>query len=111
MPRVDQIGIELGVVAFTAGLSLPTALVFAAAPLVHQLRVDANEALEQGGRRTVAGRLCLRQLLTVAEIALAFVLVVGAGLISRVLMRSMSSQSDRRCWQSGFGRLTLSLMF
>ena len=35
MPRADQIGIDLRVVAFTAGLSLLTALVFAAAPLVH----------------------------------------------------------------------------
>ena len=89
MPRADQIGIDQRVVAFTAGLSLLTALVFAAAPLVHQLRADANEALAQGGRRTVVGSSRLRQFLTVAEIALAFVLVVGAGLIVQSLWRLM----------------------
>ena len=87
MPRVEQIGIDLRVVTFTVGLSIVTALVFAAAPLVHQLRADANDALQQGGRRTVAGSSRLRQLLTVAEIALAFVLVVGAGLIVQSLWR------------------------
>ena len=89
MPRGDQIGIDLRVVAFTAGLSVLTALIFAAAPLVHQLRADANEVLRQGGRRTVAGSSRLRQFLTVAEIALAFVLVVGAGLIVQNLWRLM----------------------
>ena len=89
MPRADQIGIDLRVVASPPACPLLTALVFAAAPLVHQLRADANEALAQGGRRTVAGSSRLRQFLTVAEIALAFVLVVGAGLIVQSLWRLM----------------------
>jgi putative ABC transport system permease protein len=89
MPRVEQIGIDQRVVIFTVALSFVTALIFAAAPLVHQLRADVGAALKQDGRRTVAGSSRLRQLFAVAEIALAFVLVVGAGLIVQSLLRLM----------------------
>jgi putative ABC transport system permease protein len=108
MPRADQIGIDLRVVAFTAGLSLVTAVVFAAAPLVHQLRADANEALAQGGRRTVAGTSRLRQFLTVAEIALAFVLVVGAGLIVQSLWRLMQVEPGFHSERVFVARVSLS---
>jgi putative ABC transport system permease protein len=92
MPRVDEIGPDMRVVAFTAGLSLVTSLVFAAAPLIQQLRVDPNDALKNGSRGSVAGSSRVRYFLTVVEIALAFVLVVGAGLIVQSLWRLMHVQ-------------------
>ena len=87
MPRVDEIGLDFRVVAFTVALSTVTALICAAAPLVQQLRVNPNDTLKKGARSTLPGRSSVRQALTVVQIALAFVLVVGAALFVQSLWR------------------------
>jgi putative ABC transport system permease protein len=87
MPRVDEIGLDLRVVAFTVAVSTVTALICAAAPLVRQLRVNPNDALKRNTRSTLAGRSPARETLTVVQIALAFVLVVGAALFLQSLWR------------------------
>ena len=92
MPRVDEIGLDMRVVAFAVVLSTVTALICAAAPLVQQLRVNANDALKKGARSTVAGRSSVRHALTVIQIAIAFVLVVGAALFGQSLWRLMHVQ-------------------
>jgi putative ABC transport system permease protein len=108
MPRADEVGFDGRVVAFCVGLSFVTALIFAAVPLVRDLRVDPNDALKKGGRGTVAGSSRLRQGLIVVEIALAFVLVVGAGLLGRSLWRLMHVEPGFRTGQMLAAKVSLS---
>jgi len=83
IPRIDSIGLDGSVLLFTLGVSLATGLVFGLAPLLH-LRAGSLTAALREGRSTIgSGRHRLRRLLVVSEIALAVVLVVGAGLMLR----------------------------
>ncbi len=85
LPRLGDIGIDGGVLAFTAAISLATGILFGIAPALRVSRPDLNESLKESGGNAsagTAGRL-LRQSLVAAEIALALVLLVGAGLLLR----------------------------
>ena len=79
--------LDLRVLAFTAALSLATAVVFGVLPALH---VEAPaEALKEAGRTGTGGlrRGRLRSALVVAEVALALVLLIGAGLLTRSFVR------------------------
>jgi|HubBroStandDraft_3_1064219.scaffolds.fasta_scaffold00583_2 predicted permease len=82
-PRFNAIGLDGGVLAFTLGVSLATALLFGLAPAVHALRPGLREGLGEGGRSASAGvrHTRLRGLLVVGETALALVLLIGAALL------------------------------
>jgi putative ABC transport system permease protein len=83
IPRLDNIGLDATVVLVTLGVALLTGLLFGAAPAVHATRRQLATAIREGGRgqATRGGRL--RSGLIVAEMALAVVLLVGAGLLIR----------------------------
>jgi len=85
IPRLNEIGLDASVVGFTLAVSLFTGLLFGLAPLLHLSVDNLTRALREGGDRATAGsaRYRLRQLLVVTEIALAVILVVGAGLMLR----------------------------
>ena len=89
IPRLDQIGLDLRVLAFTAAVSILTGMVFGLAPALRARRLDVQAALKSGGRtgQTEGGlspsRHGLRGLLVVAEVALSLMLLVGAGLLIR----------------------------
>ncbi len=85
LPRVAPIGVDANVLAFTLAIALATGLLFGLAPALRALRVQPQEAARQGGRGAVGGRPRLRGALLVSEVALALVLLVGAGLMIRSL--------------------------
>jgi putative ABC transport system permease protein len=89
IPRVEEIGINLWVLCFTLAISLITGIIFGMAPALQLSKINLNEVLKEGVRGSTGGGRSqrLRNLLVVAEVALALVLLVGAGLMIRSFMR------------------------
>jgi predicted permease len=93
IPRLDEIGINGAVLAFTFGLSLLTGILFGLAPAWRAIKLDPNSSLKAGGRGGQAdGGLYLRRhrlrgLLIASELALSLVLLIGAGLLIRSFIR------------------------
>ena len=89
------------VLAFAALIAVASTLAFGLAPAIHLARTDVQHELKDGGRTGSGGRTQQRwrAALAVAEMALALVLLVGAGLMMRSLSRLMAVdsgiQSDR----------------
>jgi putative ABC transport system permease protein len=83
IPGVKHLEIDSGVLAFTLVVTLLTGILAGLAPASHLSNPDPNEALKEGVRVGSAspGRQRLRSLLVVSEVALALVLLVGAGLM------------------------------
>ena len=81
--------VNLPVLGFTIGLTLLTGIVFGLVPALEATRVDLNESLKEGGRGAGqgAGSHRLRSAFVVTQVALALVLLVGAGLLIRSLNR------------------------
>ena len=79
--------IDLTVALYALAASLLTGIAFGLAPALQASRIDLNEALKQGGGRAglSAGGNRLRGVFVVAEVALALVLLVGAGLLMQTL--------------------------
>ena len=88
LPAMHGIGIDAWVLAFTLGVSVITGLAFGLAPAVQAWRTDVNAALKEEGRGDTGGhRNRLRHLLVVSEVALALVLLIGAGLLIKSFSR------------------------
>jgi len=86
MPFLKSLRIDFGILSFSFVLSFLTGLLFGLAPALQSTRLDLNEALKEGGRNASAGSgQRLRSALVVSEIALAVVLLVGAGLMLKSL--------------------------
>lgn len=92
LPFLKTLSLNTSILAFSFGLSLITGLVFGLAPALQSSRLDLNEALKEGGRQTSAGASHrLRSAMVVTEIALAVVLLVGAGLMMKSLFRLLQT--------------------
>ena len=85
LPRVDDIALDLPVLAFTLVLSVLSGLLFGAIPIFKYATAHLASMLRGGGRTASASRerLRARNVLVVAQIALAVVLLVGSGLMIR----------------------------
>ena len=85
LPRLGETGIDAHVLAFTLGISLTTSVLFGLFPALQASKVDLNSALKQAATRSVTGggMARMRGVLVVAEVALAVVLLSGAGLLTR----------------------------
>jgi predicted permease len=85
LPRLDDVGIDKTVLLFTVLIALATGVVCGLAPALRAFRTDLQESLKSGGRGSTAGRSehRTRALLVISEVALALVLLVGAGLMLR----------------------------
>jgi predicted permease len=88
LPRASAIGIDPMVLGFTFAIAIAAGLLFGAMPALRAANPDLQGTLRAGARGTVGGRgQRLRGALVVAEVALAVVLVAGAGLATKSFAR------------------------
>jgi predicted permease len=87
LPRTSDVALDVPVLLFALGMSTATGLLFGLAPIAHTRVQRLVTALKEGGDRggTGAVRHRVRRGLVVAEVALAVVLVMGAGLLARTV--------------------------
>ena len=82
--RLDSVGVDMAVLAFTLGLAVFTAFLAGLAPAYQGTRVDLSIQLrERTGAEGLAGHGRLRNALVIGEVALSFVLLIGTGLMVR----------------------------
>jgi putative ABC transport system permease protein len=82
IPRIQEIGVDRWVLGFTLLLSVFTGLAFGLVPAIQSSRLDLTESLKDSGRNlTASARHRVRSLLVITEVALALVLLIGAGLM------------------------------
>ncbi|MGA9772667.1 MAG: ABC transporter permease [Blastocatellia bacterium] len=97
IPRLNEVGIDGRVMAFTFLVSLLTGIVFGLAPALRASRVDLNKVLKDGGRSSIGGGAFglghqqIRKLLIISEVALSLVLLIGAGLLIRSYQRIVNA--------------------
>jgi len=87
LPRAEQVGIDARVLLFTVCVSLFAGVLFGLAPAFRRSPSDLQETLKQGGRGASAARHRTQSMFVVMEVALALVLLVGAGLTIRSLIQ------------------------
>jgi predicted permease len=87
LPRTAEVNVDLPVLVFTFGVAVLTGVLVGLAPLMHTRASGLLAALKEGGAKgaTLAARHHVRRGLVVAEVALAVMLVIGAGLLLRTV--------------------------
>jgi putative ABC transport system permease protein len=85
LPRANEISLDGRVLLFTMALSLLAAVIFGLAPALKTSRVNLQEILKESGRGSSGARHRLQGIFVVVEVALALVLLIGAGLMIRSL--------------------------
>ena len=93
LPRADAIGIDASVFAFGLILTTMVGLAGGLVPALQAARSDPQLALQAGTRRATGGHQRMRRALVMVEVALAFVLLVGSGLLLRSLQQLFSIPS------------------
>ena len=83
LPRATDVAIDGRVLLFTLGMSLLAGIVFGLTPALKMSRTNLQEVLRQAGRGAAGSRHRLQGLFVAAEVALALVLLIGAGLMLR----------------------------
>jgi predicted permease len=90
LPRAEEIGLDGRVLIFTLAVSVLAGVVFGLAPALRTARPNVQETLKEGGRSASAARQSAQNVFVVLELAMALVLLVGAGLMIRSLTRLWS---------------------
>lgn len=85
LPRAEEIGLDGHVLFFTLGISVLTGIVFGLVPALKTLRPDMHETLKEGGRGASGARHRTQTVFVAVEMAMAVVLLIGAGLMIRSL--------------------------
>jgi len=85
LPRASKVSLDTRVLLFTLGLSLFAGIVFGLAPALKTSRVDLQEILKGSGRGSSGARHRLQRVFVAVEVAMALILLVGAGLMVRSL--------------------------
>jgi len=100
IPRLDEVGMDGRVLAFALLISLLTSVVFGLVPSLQATSLDLNAALKEGDRGSSSGRLGVRGLLVISEVALALMLLIGAGLLTQSFATLLR-------WKPGFDQSNL----
>jgi len=88
LPKTNTIGLDARVLVFTLAITIVTGILFGLAPAFRASKTDLNDSLKEGGRSSAPGsRHRMRSTLVVTEVALALVLLVGAGLMINTVVR------------------------
>ena len=87
LPRADQVGLDLRILGCTVALTLTTCVLLGLAPILTSARSDLFAALREGGKNPGGTPQRLRSILVAGEVALAVVLVIGAGLLVRTFQK------------------------
>jgi putative ABC transport system permease protein len=90
MPQLGTVDLDARVLAFAAVVSVATGIVFGLAPALQLSALTVNETLKEGGRTSLAGGSRLRSVLVASEIAMALVLLIGAGLLLKSFQRLLA---------------------
>ena len=92
LPRAKEIALDARALGFTGAVAIFTGLLFGLAPAIHMAKTDLMASLREGGRGNAIGfrHNRLRSMLVVGEVALALVLLSGAGLLMRSFYRLQS---------------------
>ncbi len=94
IPRIDEVRVDGRVLGFAVAVALASAVVASASPAARVLRMDLRAALTEGGRGSSDGIRArrVRDHLVIAEIAMAVMLTVGAGLLVRSFERLLQNE-------------------
>ena len=88
LPRLGEVTIDRTVLFFTFALAILTSVVFGLVPALQSSKTDLNETLKESGRGSIGSKSrFLGSSLVIAEVALSFVLLIGAGLLINSLLR------------------------
>src|SRR5262252_5946361 len=87
LPRAEQIGLDIHVLIFTAGAAILAGILFGLIPALKMSRTVENQSLKEGGRSSSGTRHRAQGVFVVTEMAMALVLLAGAGLMVRSLVR------------------------
>ena len=92
LPRVDEVGLDLRVLTVCAVVTVASGLLFALAPALHATSIDVDRALRsaRGDERSSRAGGRTRGVLVAAEVALALVLVIGAGLMIETMWKLLT---------------------
>jgi predicted permease len=85
LPRADEVSLDPPVLLYTMALSLFAGIVFGLAPALKSSRIDLDQTLKESGRGSSGARHRLQGIFVAVELAMALVLLVGAGLMVRSL--------------------------
>jgi predicted permease len=86
LPRTDEIGLDGRVLFFTLAISILVGIAFGVVPALKTSQPDLHESLKEGGRGSSGTRLRTQNVFVAVEMALAVVLLAGAGLMVRSLV-------------------------
>ena len=87
LPRGHELGIDGVVVAFTLAISALAGILFGVVPAIHTNQMNLSDPIRSSGRSVAGANTRVRRGLVVVEMALALVLVIGAGLMSQSLLQ------------------------
>ena len=80
LPRSEGVGVDFRVLLFVVAVSVITGVIFGLAPALRSAKPDLQNALKEGSRGSTGGHHRLQRVLVIAEVGLALVLLIGAGL-------------------------------
>jgi len=98
IPRLEQAGLDARAVGFTLFVAAVSALLFGLAPALQASRTDFHDALKEGGKTSAmgSGGQRVRSALVIFEVALALVVLVGAGLVVKSFQKLQASDPGFR---------------